>query len=107
MMKSSSIEDVNHKAAAETFPAAIQALQSGAIDGVVSELPVALGDRSKSGLNDCSICRRPGIHSEYNGFHCGSKDGSGIPGTAGGSTFPDYRRREKSDDGGSRRASAG
>ena len=37
------IEDVNHKAAAETFPAAIQALQSGAIDGVVSELPVALG----------------------------------------------------------------
>ncbi|SEI48829.1 putative lysine transport system substrate-binding protein [Lachnospiraceae bacterium A10] len=37
------IEDVNHKAAAETFPAAIQALQSGAVDGVVSELPVAIG----------------------------------------------------------------
>lgn len=37
------IEGVNHQPAAETFPAAIQALQAGAIDGVVSELPVANG----------------------------------------------------------------
>ncbi|MCR5526587.1 MAG: transporter substrate-binding domain-containing protein [Lachnospiraceae bacterium] len=37
------IEGVSHEPAAETFPAAIQALQAGAIDGVVSELPVANG----------------------------------------------------------------
>jgi len=37
------INNVDHQPAAETFPAAIQALQSGAIDGVVSELPVAKG----------------------------------------------------------------
>ncbi len=37
------IEGVTHEPAAETFPAAIQALQAGAIDGVVSELPVANG----------------------------------------------------------------
>jgi len=37
------IEGVKHQPAAETFPAAIQALQAGAIDGVVSELPVANG----------------------------------------------------------------
>jgi putative lysine transport system substrate-binding protein len=37
------ISGVSHQPAAETFPAAIQALQAGAIDGVVSELPVANG----------------------------------------------------------------
>lgn len=37
------IEGVTHQPAAETFPAAIQALQAGAVDGVVSELPVANG----------------------------------------------------------------
>jgi putative lysine transport system substrate-binding protein/putative lysine transport system permease protein len=37
------INGVTHQPAAESFPAAIQALQSGAIDGVVSELPVANG----------------------------------------------------------------
>ena len=37
------IDGVTHPPAAETFPAAIQALQSGAVDGVVSELPVANG----------------------------------------------------------------
>lgn len=37
------IDGVNHQPAAETFPAAIQALQAGAVDGVVSELPVANG----------------------------------------------------------------
>lgn len=37
------IKGVNHMPAAETFPAAIQALQSGGVDGVVSELPVAKG----------------------------------------------------------------
>lgn len=37
------IEGVNHAQAASDFPAAIQALSSGAIDGVVSELPVANG----------------------------------------------------------------
>jgi len=37
------IDGVTHQPAAETFPAAIQALQSGAVDGVVSELPVANG----------------------------------------------------------------
>ena len=37
------IKGVKHQPAAETFPAAIQALQSGAVDGVVSELPVANG----------------------------------------------------------------
>lgn len=37
------IPNVNHMPAAETFPAAIQALQAGSIDGVVSELPVANG----------------------------------------------------------------
>lgn len=37
------INNVSHQPAAESFPAAIQALQSGAIDGVVSELPVANG----------------------------------------------------------------
>ena len=37
------INGVTHQPAAESFPAAIQALQSDAIDGVVSELPVAIG----------------------------------------------------------------
>lgn len=37
------IPDVVHQPAAETFPAAIQALQAGVVDGVVSELPVANG----------------------------------------------------------------
>lgn len=37
------IAGVTHVPGAESFPAAIQALQSGAIDGVVSELPVANG----------------------------------------------------------------
>ncbi len=37
------INGVTHMPAAESFPAAVQALQSGAIDGVVSELPVANG----------------------------------------------------------------
>ncbi|MGN8817295.1 transporter substrate-binding domain-containing protein [Oribacterium sp. HCP28S3_H8] len=37
------INGVKHQPAAETFPAAIQALQAGAVDGVVSELPVAKG----------------------------------------------------------------
>lgn len=37
------INGVTHQPAAETFPAAIQALQAGAVDGVVSELPVANG----------------------------------------------------------------
>ena len=37
------IDGVTHQPAAETFPAAIQALQAGAVDGVVSELPVANG----------------------------------------------------------------
>ena len=37
------IPDVVHEPAAETFPAAIQALQSGSIDAVTSELPVAKG----------------------------------------------------------------
>ena len=37
------IEGVNHAQAASDFPAAIQALSSGAVDGVVSELPVANG----------------------------------------------------------------
>ena len=37
------IHGVIHMPAAESFPAAVQALQSGAIDGVVSELPVANG----------------------------------------------------------------
>ncbi|WP_036612347.1 transporter substrate-binding domain-containing protein [Oribacterium sp. P6A1] len=37
------IEGVVHQPAAETFPASIQALQAGAIDAVVSELPVANG----------------------------------------------------------------
>lgn len=37
------IDDVQHMPAAETFPAAIQALQAGSIDAVTSELPVANG----------------------------------------------------------------
>lgn len=37
------IPDVVHEPAAETFPAAIQALQAGSIDAVTSELPVAKG----------------------------------------------------------------
>ena len=37
------IDGVNHMPAAETFPAAIQALQGGAVDAVTSELPVAIG----------------------------------------------------------------
>ena len=37
------IPDVNHMPAAETFPAAIQALQAGSVDAVTSELPVANG----------------------------------------------------------------
>lgn len=37
------IPDVNHMPAAESFPAAIQALQAGSIDAVTSELPVANG----------------------------------------------------------------
>ena len=37
------IDGVIHEPAAETFPAAIQALQAGAVDAVTSELPVAIG----------------------------------------------------------------
>ncbi len=37
------IPGVNHMPAAETFPAAIQALQAGSVDAVTSELPVANG----------------------------------------------------------------
>ena len=37
------IEGVEHMPAAETFPAAIQALQAGGVDAVTSELPVAIG----------------------------------------------------------------
>lgn len=37
------IDGVEHMPAAETFPAAIQALQGGAVDAVTSELPVAIG----------------------------------------------------------------
>ena len=37
------IDGVEHMPAAETFPAAIQALQGGAVDAVTSELPVAVG----------------------------------------------------------------
>ena len=37
------ISGVNHKPAAKTFPAAIQALQAGSVDAVTSELPVANG----------------------------------------------------------------
>ncbi len=37
------IPNVTHMPAAETFPAAIQALQAGSVDAVVSELPVANG----------------------------------------------------------------
>lgn len=37
------IPSVNHMPAAETFPAAIQALQAGSVDAVTSELPVANG----------------------------------------------------------------
>ena len=37
------IDGVKHEPAAETFPAAIQALQSGAVEAVTSELPVAKG----------------------------------------------------------------
>lgn len=37
------IPDVDHQSAAETFPAAVQALQAGAVDAVTSELPVAKG----------------------------------------------------------------
>ena len=37
------IPNVNHQPAAEAFPAAIQALKSGAVEGVTSELPVAKG----------------------------------------------------------------
>ncbi len=37
------IKGVNHMPAAETFPAAIQALQAGGVDAVTSELPVAIG----------------------------------------------------------------
>lgn len=37
------IPNVIHEPASETFPAAIQALQAGAIDAVTSELPVAIG----------------------------------------------------------------
>ncbi len=37
------ISGVNHMPAAETFPAAIQALQAGSVDAVTSELPVANG----------------------------------------------------------------
>ena len=37
------IPDVIHEPAAETFPAAIQALKAGSIDAVTSELPVAMG----------------------------------------------------------------
>ncbi|MBQ1877333.1 MAG: transporter substrate-binding domain-containing protein [Erysipelotrichaceae bacterium] len=37
------ISGVNHLPAAETFPAAIQALLAGGVDAVTSELPVAIG----------------------------------------------------------------
>lgn len=37
------IDGVIHEPAAETFPAAIQSLQAGAVDAVTSELPVAIG----------------------------------------------------------------
>ena len=37
------IQGVNHMPAAETFPAAIQALQANGVDAITSELPVAIG----------------------------------------------------------------
>lgn len=49
------IKGVTHQPAAETFPAAIQALQAGAVDGVVSELPVA--DGVVAANSDLSIVR--------------------------------------------------
>lgn len=49
------IKGVTHQPAAETFPSAIQALQSGAVDGVVSELPVAKGVTAAN--SDLSIVR--------------------------------------------------
>lgn len=49
------IDGVNHAQAASDFPAAIQALTTGAIDGVVSELPVANGVVSAN--PDLSIVR--------------------------------------------------
>jgi putative lysine transport system substrate-binding protein len=49
------IDGVTHQPAAETFPAAIQALQAGAVDGVVSELPVANGVVAAN--NDLAIVR--------------------------------------------------
>lgn len=49
------IDGVTHQPAAETFPAAIQALQAGAVDGVVSELPVA--DGVVAANSDLSIVR--------------------------------------------------
>lgn len=49
------IPGVNHMPAAETFPAAIQALQAGSVDAVTSELPVANGVVSAN--PDLSIVR--------------------------------------------------
>ena len=42
-LQNDQIDGVIHEPAAETFPAAIQALQAGAVDAVTSELPVAIG----------------------------------------------------------------
>jgi putative lysine transport system substrate-binding protein len=49
------IPNVTHMPAAETFPAAIQALQAGSVDAVVSELPVANGVVSAN--SDLAIVR--------------------------------------------------
>lgn len=49
------IPNVNHMPAAETFPAAIQALQAGSVDAVTSELPVANGVVSAN--SDLAIVR--------------------------------------------------
>lgn len=49
------IPDVTHMPAAETFPAAIQALQAGSVDAVTSELPVANGVVSAN--SDLAIVR--------------------------------------------------
>ena len=50
------IKGVKHQPAAETFPAAIQALQSGAVDGVVSD--TALKDQLEKGLAAISTDER-------------------------------------------------
>ncbi len=64
------IDGVDHVAAAETFPAAIQALQGGAVDAVTSELPVAIGVTSAN--PDLAYVQ----FSEGNGFSGSEVDAS-------------------------------